>query len=193
MSGAVNIGVFGKIPDRGDFISIGLPRSLTDSLEAWVKEGFTHANTQIGWEDEYFSSPIWQFSSAPKFWDARAWTGIIMPSVDSFGRKFPLIMAAPISVASRDWISLIIESAVQVLSVETFNFDAWRHSLLSLSANPVRQGMEYLTGPKRGGVFRVMSQYHDQIHLIEEDKLHPKIYCNMILCDLQSDEGVALL
>jgi len=193
MSEVVNIGVFGKIPDRGDFISIGLPRSLTDKLEAWVKEGLKHASTETGWEDAYFSSPIWQFSSAPKFWDSRAWTGIIMPSVDSFGRKFPLIMAAPISVASRDWVSLIVESAVQVLSVENFSFDAWRHSLLSLSARPVQKSVKYLVGPKRGSVFRVMSQYHDQVHMIKEDVLHAQLYSDMILCDLHSEEGAALL
>jgi len=50
---------------------------------------------QLGshWLDAYLSGPLWRFAWAPGVFDPQWWFGVLMPSVDSVGRYFPLVVA----------------------------------------------------------------------------------------------------
>jgi type VI secretion system protein ImpM len=86
------IGVFGKLPSRGDFLSRSLPPSFVDPFHAWLSRGLADAKERLGprFEPAYMQAPVWRFALAPgACGDARA-LGILMPSVDAVGRNFPL-------------------------------------------------------------------------------------------------------
>jgi len=183
----VGLGVFGKIPRRGDFISMGLPRTLTDRLEAWVKFGLGHAAKTAQWEKAYFSSPIWQFTAAAKFWDNSPWSGLIVPSVDSIGRKFPLIIAAPVSAVSKEWLANAQAIALQALTPDDFSFDHWKSQLSALKVDNKLSSDAGFIAPLSGGVFRAMSATNDEIYKYTQANLKEDGYADLILSDLNAD------
>ena len=96
----VDIGIFGKIPAHGDFIERQLPRSFLTPWDEWLQRGIASSKELLGnqWLEIYLTSPIWHFCASPGVIDEKAWAGILMPSVDSVGRYFPLTVARPINV-----------------------------------------------------------------------------------------------
>lgn len=92
-------GLFGKIPAHGDFIERNLQRSFTLQWDDWLQRCIASSREQLGenWLDIYLTSPIWRFSLSTGSVDSLAWSGILMPSVDSVGRYFPLTIAQPVS------------------------------------------------------------------------------------------------
>lgn len=91
-------GYFGKVPVRGDFLSNGLPRDFIAPWDDWISSALASSRQQIGeaWLEFFLTSPVWYFTLSPAICGDRAWTGVVMPSVDSVGRYFPLVVAAPI-------------------------------------------------------------------------------------------------
>ena len=92
-------GYFGKMPVRGDFLSLGLPPAFIDPWEDWIRVSLATSRQQIdeSWLDYYLTSPIWHFTLSTAICGDAAWVGIIMPSVDAVGRYFPLTIAAPVT------------------------------------------------------------------------------------------------
>jgi type VI secretion system protein ImpM len=90
------LGCFGKIPARGDFLRLGLPRDFTDGWDAWISLMLTTSRDTLGqnWLAIWLEAPIWRFALAPGVCGAGAAIGAWMPSVDRVGRYFPLTIAA---------------------------------------------------------------------------------------------------
>jgi type VI secretion system protein ImpM len=88
-------GAFGKFPALGDFFRMDLPQGFVDPWDRWLQEGMVAAKAALGegWQDCYFSAPIWRFTLSPGIVGASAMAGIIMMSVDRVGRQFPLTLA----------------------------------------------------------------------------------------------------
>lgn len=89
------IGYFGKVPIRGDFVQRRLPRSFLDPWDDWLQGAVAASKSQLGdgWLDSYLTSPIWRFAlSAGICGDVPA-AGVMMPSVDSVGRYYPMTIA----------------------------------------------------------------------------------------------------
>ena len=93
---AVTVGVYGKHPAFGDFVSSGLSASLTGLLEQW----FAHVMPSLreGWGDAWEHN----FDSAfpLRFWfgpdltpEGRGLLGVVRSSHDRVGRRFPLLAA----------------------------------------------------------------------------------------------------
>ena len=63
---------------------------------------------QLGerWLDVYLTAPVLRFAWAPGVIDARWWFGVLMPSCDSVGRYFPLVIAQPRAARPRTGIAL---------------------------------------------------------------------------------------
>ncbi len=185
---SVKTGVFGKIPKRGDFVSIGLPRSFTDAFVVWVRQGLEQAKQKDEWQGIYFSSPIWQFSTAKNFWDTQSWTGLIMPSVDSVGRNFPLVIASSTSSVNAHWLAQAQTIALQALAVEDFKFDIWKSHLLSLFADVVPAEECALAAPAKGAFFRAMSASNDEIYSYHQEQADARGYADLVLSGLKASQ-----
>jgi len=96
------VGLFGKLPARGDFVRENLPRDFADAWDAWWQRGLaeTQQRSQDEWREAWLEAPVWRFVLPPGLCGATGVLGLWMPSVDRAGRYFPLTIAA---TAAADW------------------------------------------------------------------------------------------
>jgi type VI secretion system protein ImpM len=89
-------GFFGKIPSRGDFVRLGLPRGFVDPWDDWLRQVLHGSRVLLGeaWLPAWMEAPIWRFALAGGACGADAVLGVMMPSIDRAGRHFPLTLAA---------------------------------------------------------------------------------------------------
>lgn len=85
-------GWFGKLPCCGDFVSRRLPAPVAGQLDRWLSQGMAAAPEGAGWLEAYLRAPVLRFAIAPPVLDAGWWFGVLMPSCDSVGRYFPLVI-----------------------------------------------------------------------------------------------------
>ena len=93
------IGLFGKLPARRDFIRHGIDNATLALIEPWLHAGLHASRTALGddWDAVYMGAPIWRFRCE----DDRiggSLRGVMMPSVDGVGRKFPLLVLSQFAV-----------------------------------------------------------------------------------------------
>jgi type VI secretion system protein ImpM len=122
------VGCCGKIPARGDFIRLGLPRDFLDCWDAWFAAVLAASRGILGegWEAAWLEAPVWQFALAPGVCGARAAVGVWMPSVDRVGRYFPLTIVAIADDATagdliyshRGFLDAAIEAGLAALSLD---------------------------------------------------------------------------
>ena len=88
-------GYYGKIPARGDFLRKGLSPGFIQPWDEWEQQFLLTGRETLSqrWQEAYFSAPIWRFAVKPGLCGPSAAAGVIMPSVDSVGRQFPLTLA----------------------------------------------------------------------------------------------------
>lgn len=88
MSGVL---LFGKMPSHGDFVSRGVEGSDKSSLDEWLSSEMAAARATFAdeFDDRFDSAPPWHFA-----WRDDGWTaGALAGSIDSAGRRFPLLVA----------------------------------------------------------------------------------------------------
>jgi len=103
MSGTGNaVGLYGKLPAAGDFVTRALPSAFVAPWDDWLQRSLVASRAQLAerWIAIYLESPIWRFALQPQVCGPQAWTGMLMPSVDRAGRYFPLTLVAPIEPGS---------------------------------------------------------------------------------------------
>ncbi|GAB1261913.1 type VI secretion system-associated protein TagF [Aurantivibrio plasticivorans] len=88
-------GLFGKLPQQGDFVSHFLPEGFTEHWHHWLQACLSVSREQLGpdWMDYYLTSPVWRFAIMPNVITDKAVVGVMIPSVDEVGRYFPLTVA----------------------------------------------------------------------------------------------------
>ncbi len=95
----VELGAFGKIPSMGDFASVGA-KPLA-SFESWLEAGMAHGEAKYKdrWPALYAAGRPYHFvfHGSPGGKEANVMSGVIAPSVDSVGRRFPLAVYAQYS------------------------------------------------------------------------------------------------
>jgi type VI secretion system protein ImpM len=95
-------GWHGKLPSLGDFASRRLDAGFIEPWDGWLAAGLLalRENRPETWLEEYLGSPSWRFLLMPGVLagdaGARAWAGVLMPSVDRVGRYFPLTLVQPL-------------------------------------------------------------------------------------------------
>ncbi|MBS0522959.1 MAG: type VI secretion system-associated protein TagF [Proteobacteria bacterium] len=96
------VGLFGKLPARGDFVRENLPRDFTDAWDAWWLRGlaYTQLRPREEWCAAWLEAPVWRFLLPPGLCGRNGVLGLWLPSVDKAGRYYPLTIAA---AASDDW------------------------------------------------------------------------------------------
>lgn len=107
---------FGKLPAIGDFAHRRLNLDAIERLDGWLSDGLAQRIQDAPdlWLDAYDHAPRWRFAWAAGVLASEGpWSGplcgVLLPSRDRVGRRFPLIalraMHAPLSPAAREWLS----------------------------------------------------------------------------------------
>lgn len=98
---APQLGYYGKLPMKGDFVQSHLPRSFIEPWDRWLQDGLGHAQMELGdqWLELYLSAPIWQFALPAGVCGDAPVLGVFMASVDKVGRYFPFTAAIPLPQA----------------------------------------------------------------------------------------------
>lgn len=130
-------GCFGKLMSHADFVQRHMLPGFLQRWDHWLQEAMHRARHRIGddWLPVYLHSPIWRFALAAGACDAHAWAGVMMPSVDSVGRQFPLTIVARLSQDAdllgclrdgQDWYATLETLALSSLCAEfrLVDFDA---------------------------------------------------------------------
>jgi type VI secretion system protein ImpM len=107
-------GWFGKIPALGDFATRRLPASFIASWDEWLSTELREAQRLLAgaWDERYDRAPVTCFSLGEDTLDAQRWHGILVPSADRVGRRFPLTIACTtegtLSAPGTPWWSAVI-------------------------------------------------------------------------------------
>lgn len=145
------LGLFGKLPSQGDFITRRLPWEFTNGWDTWLQAGLARARSALGeaWNNTYLTAPLWRFQLAPGVLGAGGWIGLWFASVDRVGRQFPLCVVEPLpapwagryAVIEQDESFLALEDAALRALDPRLSFDSFDHSIepLSLLAPPPTQ------------------------------------------------------
>jgi type VI secretion system protein ImpM len=108
MAGETAPGWYGKLAMLGDFASRRLDAPWVQACDQWLSAGLQASRQALGerWLSAYLSAPVWRFAWGPGVVDGRWWFGVLMPSCDSVGRYFPLVIAQPRVQPPADRIAL---------------------------------------------------------------------------------------
>ena len=92
-------GAFGKMPSVGDFFRINMPGGFVRLWDGWLQQVLLAGQSAYGtaFDRSYMSAPIWRFSLPAGLAGPEKLTGVLMPSVDRVGRRFPLTLVAPLA------------------------------------------------------------------------------------------------
>src|SRR5215207_605767 len=90
------LGFCGKLPARGDFVAVGLPRRFVEPWHDWMQRALAASRDRLGddWVAAWNEAPIWRFALSAGICGPEAAVGLWMPSVDRIGRHFTLTFAA---------------------------------------------------------------------------------------------------
>jgi type VI secretion system ImpM family protein len=106
-------GWYGKLPGLGDFATRRLPPRFVERWDGWLQTGLRDMPHARRASDGGEFAPVRRFWLGPGVLDNVAWAGLLMPSTDSAGRRFPLTVAQPMptlaqSLAARAWLSSVV-------------------------------------------------------------------------------------
>lgn len=126
----MGFGIFGKLPQKRDFISFGITQHVLNPLETWLQSAVAASRSELGrdWEQRYLVAPIWRFWLGKSIFGNNC-AGALMPSVDGVGRYFPLLavyvcdgaesMSPPPFAPQGDWFAAIETRLLAALRDET--------------------------------------------------------------------------
>lgn len=135
----MTIAWFGKLPAIGDFAHRRLDLDTVERLDNWLSEGLAQRIEAApeSWLAAYDHAPRWRFAwAAGVLADDGPWSGplcgVLLPSRDRVGRRFPLIalrtMASPMSPAAHAWLSGL-ESVLCLAVTEAWSIAQLEESL----------------------------------------------------------------
>ncbi len=112
MSDSFEIGWYGKLPANGDFVTRRLPPSFIEPWDAWLNAMISGSRERLGagWREAFLSAPAWRFVLAPGVIGLHGWAGVIVPSVDSVGRYFPLTVATALPPNNIDPVATLVRA-----------------------------------------------------------------------------------
>ncbi len=95
----MTIGLYGKLPAHGDFVRRHLPDSFVLPWDEWLQQGILAARDALadGFESTWDAAPPWRFRLPAFACGPDALAGVLVPSQDQVGRRFPLTLALPLA------------------------------------------------------------------------------------------------
>ncbi len=177
----IPLGLYGKLPNYGDFIHRNLPAKFITTWDEWLQLFVASSKEQIGehWLDIYLTSPIWRFVLSAGVVDENHWAGIVLPSVDQVGRYYPFSIAVPLKndinplefISSNGrWFAHIEELALQALDGQ--------FSLEELLAQADHQNFMVPMAYRKTGQQLVSTSQHTNFQFAEE--LPMNVYAHML-------------
>ncbi len=96
MSGGIALGVYGKHPAFGDFLSAGLPDAVNAVVADWLDSVLPEMKALLAerWEQIYDAAPALRFWIGGDIAGAGSLAGVMLFSRDKVGRRFPLVVGA---------------------------------------------------------------------------------------------------
>lgn len=90
-----DVGFYGKIPSRGDFVSHGLAGPTRQAMDAWCQRVLPASQERLGagWTPAWMEAPIWRFHVRAGLFGPDPVAGLWLPSTDRAGRLYPLVVA----------------------------------------------------------------------------------------------------
>lgn len=159
-----DVGFYGKMACRGDFVSRDLPQSFIQPWDQWLAAGIQASQRQLGeqWLQAYLVSPLWRFALAAGVCGPQAMIGVVMPSIDRVGRYFPLTVAQALEpqvsvavavVGADEWFEQV-EAALLGTLEEGAQLEAFEDAVRPYrGTTPLPQGIA--SGPAVGGLQRL--------------------------------------
>ena len=194
METQTQLGYYGKIPCKGDFVSRQLPRLFIEPWDQWLQECLVTSRDQLNerWLDRYLVSPIWRFALSAGICNENAWIGILMPSVDQVGRYFPLTLAVPV-LASELLFDISEKEEAWFVNLEHIAMGALEHNneitefdrkvdSLGAPANLAKHNNISLPGPTR-----YTHAFTDQLRITTEENVPLSLRLNILLQQLILD------
>lgn len=101
---AVRCGWTGKLPSSGDFLSRRVDPAFAAPWEQWLLAVLAGSRERLRerWQESFLSAPAWRFVLAPGVVSPGAWCGVMVPSVDSVGRYYPLTLVCRLDATAFD-------------------------------------------------------------------------------------------
>lgn len=100
ITGGAFVGAFGKIPHMGDFVRVRVHSEPTTSFHSWIEQGMAYGDAKRGqaWAQVYQAGQIhaFMYRVPSNVQSSAVLTGIVKPSNDAVGRKFPLVVFSPV-------------------------------------------------------------------------------------------------
>ncbi|GAA6197925.1 hypothetical protein NBRC116598_33700 [Pseudophaeobacter arcticus] len=111
---AAGFGAFGKMPDVGDFFRINVAGGFVRVWDNWVQQLMMEGQAQYGagFDSHYMSAPLWRFTLAAGLAGPSKIMGVLMPSVDRVGRRFPLTLVLPLETPGPPALDHLREGAL---------------------------------------------------------------------------------
>ena len=142
--GTANIGFFGKLPSHGDFIRRRMPEAFVNHWDTWLQACIHESRARLDseWLNIYLTSPVWRYVLCDGVVGAATFAGILIPSVDSVGRYFPLTIAVELpssvppmalTIHGRQWFRTVEALALGALEAQDFNLDEFDVALQASS------------------------------------------------------------
>lgn len=126
MNDSFETGWYGKLPSNGDFVTRRVSPAFIEAWDAWLNAVLTGSRERLGagWRDAFLSAPAWRFILAPGVLTPEGWAGLIVPSVDSVGRYFPLTVASELPSRSLDPVATLVRAHRWYAEVEPVAYAA---------------------------------------------------------------------
>jgi len=126
MSDSFDTGWYGKLPSSGDFVTRRLSPAFIEPWDAWLNAMLAGSRERLGadWRDAFLSAPAWRFVLAPGVLTPEGWAGVIVPSVDTVGRYFPLTVASALPPRSLDPVATLVRAHRWYAEVEPVAYAA---------------------------------------------------------------------
>jgi type VI secretion system protein ImpM len=125
-------GCYGKLPSRGDFVTRRFERAFLDPWDLWLQQAIMASRAALAqrWLDCYLTSPIWHFALGGGSCGPRPVLGVMIPSVDSVGRYFPLMLGRALPAGS-DATATVKANAAWYRAIEALTLAAleWEFKL----------------------------------------------------------------
>ena len=159
MTPQASYGYYGKLPFAGDFLRRGLSGAFISAWDAWLQRTMIAGREELGdehWTMSYFSAPIWRFSIAPGLCGPHGMAGILMPSLDRVGRRFPFCIAAETDLppmAANLALQPVVER-LEAAALEMIEVGASQDILAArLAALPPMAVVDPCIGPRHGSLW----------------------------------------
>lgn len=117
---------FGKIPALGDFLRLGARPDFVAAWDSWLQATLVHAEAEIGpdFVSCYMAAPVWRFALPPGLAGPEGVVGVLMPSVDRVGRRFPLTLMAHTGSGEQAPLRALVWQTPVLEAAEALSLDA---------------------------------------------------------------------